>query len=262
MSLAWLYQIDSGATSLLLALTMVCAALIGARLGRRRNDTGPHGLGAVETGLFGLLGLLLAFTFSGAASRYDARSQLMVDTANALRTVVMRADLYPSPVRDAIRVDLREFLTAQSSFYRSEHDAQARAAAVTASDKAQQRLWAKIVAASADPGNGFASTQMVNNSERLFALTASRHVASSAHMPEAIVLLLFVLAVATAYTSGYAAGAAGSFSLPGYIAFSVLTGLVVYVTLDLDRPGQGVIRRDVQEQAIESVGALLRPLPP
>lgn len=258
MSLAWLYLLNSGATSLLLASSMIIAAIIGGRMGKKRGG-GPHsGLTAIETGMFGLLGLLLAFTFSGAASRYDTRSQLMVDAANALRAVAMRADLYAPETRAAVRADLRDYLDAQKLFYHSEHDAQARAAAVTASDEVQQRLWTKVVAASSDPANALASTQMINNSERLFALTASRHVTSSAHMPEVIVLLLFVMAVATAFVSGYTAGTTGSFSIGGYVVFSLLTALVVYVILDLDRPGQGVIRRDVQEQAIESVGALLQ----
>ena len=53
-------------------------------------------------------------------------------------------------------------------------------------------------------------------------------------------------------------GLAGGFRLASYAVFSILTALVVYVTLDLDESGRGIIRRNVQEQAIEAVGVLLK----
>ena len=52
------------------------------------------GLGAVVGVVFSLLGLLLAFTFSGAASRFDARKQLIVQEVNTLGQSV----LCPRPV--------------------------------------------------------------------------------------------------------------------------------------------------------------------
>ena len=61
----------------------------GHRLGRRRlqkEDTAPEVSGAIIAALFALLGLLLAFTFSGAYSRFDARRQLIVQEANTIGT--------------------------------------------------------------------------------------------------------------------------------------------------------------------------------
>ncbi len=50
---------------------------VGRRIGARRLARDPEGartgVTAVEGALFGLLGLLIAFTFSGAASRLEAR---------------------------------------------------------------------------------------------------------------------------------------------------------------------------------------------
>lgn len=54
---------------------------MGRRIGRRRLKSDAEGsragLGTVEGSWFGLLGLLIAFTFSGAAVRFDARKQLI-----------------------------------------------------------------------------------------------------------------------------------------------------------------------------------------
>ena len=54
---------------------------IGRRVGLRRlaqdSEGARTGLAVVEGAVFGLMGLLLAFTFSGADSRFDARRQLV-----------------------------------------------------------------------------------------------------------------------------------------------------------------------------------------
>jgi hypothetical protein len=61
---------------------MILLLELGRRLGRRRQgkqeEGARAGLGAVEGAVFALLGLLIAFTFSGAASRFDTRRQLIV----------------------------------------------------------------------------------------------------------------------------------------------------------------------------------------
>jgi len=63
-----------------LVLLLLAFSEIGRRVGiaglARSTDGLPKGTGAAETALFGLLGLLLAFTFSGAASRFENRRHL------------------------------------------------------------------------------------------------------------------------------------------------------------------------------------------
>src|SRR5206468_4373221 len=50
---------------------------LGRRVGNRHLAKDPEGaragVGAIEGAVFALLGLLIAFTFSGAASRFDTR---------------------------------------------------------------------------------------------------------------------------------------------------------------------------------------------
>jgi hypothetical protein len=71
---------------------LVCLEL-GRRIGERRKAGDPEGarqgVAAVEGAVFGLLGLLIAFTFSGAASRFDGRRQLVVTEAINIDTAWM-----------------------------------------------------------------------------------------------------------------------------------------------------------------------------
>jgi hypothetical protein len=101
--------------ALLLTLCLLVGMLvtfeIGRRVGAARLARDPDGLakgaGAAEGAVFALLGLLMAFTFSGAASRFDERRMLINTEANAIGTAWLRIDLLPDeaqpPMRDLFR---------------------------------------------------------------------------------------------------------------------------------------------------------------
>ena len=66
------------------------------------------GLGVVEGALFGLMGLVVAFTFSGAASRFDERRHLIVEEANDIGTAYLRLYLLPQVAQPQIRQMMRQ----------------------------------------------------------------------------------------------------------------------------------------------------------
>ena len=86
---------------------MIVSMEVGRRLRLRSQAKGAEGsaagLGAVEGALFGLMGLVLAFTFSGAISRFDDRRKLIVEEANDIGTAYLRVDLLPAaPSRSSV----------------------------------------------------------------------------------------------------------------------------------------------------------------
>jgi hypothetical protein len=99
-----------------LFLGMLTCLELGYRIGRRADAPGGsahEGLGAIETAIFALLGLLLGFAFAGAMSRLDARHQLIVREANAIGTAYLRLDVLPPFDQPELRpVALRGDLTA------------------------------------------------------------------------------------------------------------------------------------------------------
>jgi hypothetical protein len=94
---------DHGIYVLLFALGLFLGMLmvleIGRRIGARRLAEDPKGaeagVGTVEGAIFALLGLLIAFTFSGAASRFDTRRQLVIEETNDIGTAYLQLDLLP-----------------------------------------------------------------------------------------------------------------------------------------------------------------------
>ena len=85
--------------ALLLFLGMLTLLETGRRLGVRRRPKESEGergsLGTVEGAVFALFGLLMAFTFSGAASRFNEKRMLIAEEVNTIETAYLRLHLLP-----------------------------------------------------------------------------------------------------------------------------------------------------------------------
>ena len=101
---------------LLIALFVVMLGIMefGRRLCMWQMAKDPEevkaGTGAVEAAIFALMGLLIAFTFSGAASRFDTRRVQVVEEAVTIETVWQRIDLLPKEKQQVLRDDMRAYL--------------------------------------------------------------------------------------------------------------------------------------------------------
>jgi len=84
--------------ALLLFFGMLILLEAGRRLGVRRrpkeSEGEPGSLGTVEGAVFALFGLMVAFTFSGAATRNEKR-MLIAEEVNAIDIAYLRLHLVP-----------------------------------------------------------------------------------------------------------------------------------------------------------------------
>jgi hypothetical protein len=106
--------IESRWTLVGLFIVMLLMLELGWPRGRRRlaeeGESASKGLGALEGAVFGLMGLLVAFTFSGSASRFRDRRELILQEANAIGTAWLRLDLLPADARADLQGDFRRYL--------------------------------------------------------------------------------------------------------------------------------------------------------
>jgi hypothetical protein len=109
------------AVAALFALILACLES-GRRVGIWHKQQGTElssaGLTAVDGAVFGLMGLVIAFTFSAAASRFSDRRQLIVQETNHIGTAYLRIDLLPPATQPTLREDFRNYLDARLGFYR------------------------------------------------------------------------------------------------------------------------------------------------
>src|SRR5215471_16509286 len=91
----------------------------GRQLGLRylQKDAGTMtGLTTVEGAVFALIGLLLAFTISGALQRFDDRRQLVIQEANAASTAHDRLALFEGDVGRDLQNKLWNYVQARMIF--------------------------------------------------------------------------------------------------------------------------------------------------
>src|SRR5262249_34411702 len=164
--------------------------LVGIRRRKEDSGTGGEGVGAVDGAVFALLGLLIAFTFSGAASRFDTRRQLIVEETNDVGTAYLRLDLLPSDAQPPLRDSFRRYLDARIEVYRKLPDMVAAKQELAKANELQKQIWRQAVAASrAEGASPAAPMRLVQALKALFYITTLRSMATSIDPPQLVLLM-------------------------------------------------------------------------
>jgi hypothetical protein len=239
---------------------MVVCLEIGRRIGMRRIASGPEagrdGLLAIEAAVFGLLGLLVAFTFAAAASRFEARRQGTIDEANAVGTAWLRLDLLPAAVQPEVRARMRDYADSRLAAFHALPDLEAVQHELDRAHVLQEQIWSKAVAASAPEGGSNPVTLLLLPAlNSMFDQMTLRVMAAQVHTPPIILALLVVVALACALLAGEGiAGAPGRHWIHS-LCFAAVTAATVYVIIDVDHPRVGLVRLDPVDRALEEVRA-------
>jgi hypothetical protein len=230
--------------------------LIGQRILRRHGAEGLASTASLETAVFALLGLLIAFTFSGALSRFDVRRAQVVDEANAIGTAYLRIDLLPAPAQSRLREAFRNYTDARIATYKKLPDLEAARQELERSMELQADIWAQAVAATQLPESRPGSNVLVMPAlNEMFDITTVRLMATQMHPPVVVFIMLIGLAFASALLAGYqTAGDKGHNGLHK-VGFAAIVALTVYVIIDIEYPRLGFIRIDAVDQVLINVRA-------
>lgn len=252
--------------SLLYALALFVGMFLlldlGLRLGRRRlardHEGARAGAAAIEGALFGLLGLLIAFTFSSAASRFDTRRTLIVQEANALDTAWKRLDLLPAATQPPMRELLRHYLDSRLETYRVVASPAAAYAELAHTREIQRQLWEEAVRATTLPEISPAAPLLLPQLNTAFEVAATRTAAAHAHQPPLVFALLFLLSLTCSVFAGLAMAGGRQRSWVHMIGFAAVMSLSVYVILDLEFPRLGLIRIDSADRVLTELRATMK----
>ncbi|MGO9829577.1 MAG: hypothetical protein ACLPJH_05510 [Myxococcaceae bacterium] len=232
---------------------MVLLLKVGQRAGQRQLAKGAEhvgsGLGPLEGSLFGLLGLLVAFTFSGAASRFEMHRHFILEEANAVSAAYLRLDLLPASAQAPLREKFRDYLDARLNGYRLA-DADASGRAFARATLLQGDLWRQAVAVARDADGAQAARLLLPALNDVFAVATSRAVAAETHAPTIIFAMLALLALVCSLLAGYSMAKNQAHSTLQVVAFPFIFAVTVYVILDLEYPRAGLIRIDEVDQVL------------
>lgn len=224
----------------------------GYRLGRYRrqiaDDEREAPVGTIIGATLGLLGFLLAFTFGLAASRFEARRQVLVDEANAIGTAYLRAGLLTPEQARISRGLLKAYVQSRLDAISTRDTAAALSRATTL----HEQLWNVAEAAGRDAPESIVVGLYVDSLNDVIDVHSRRVlVGLQSRLPGALWVTLILVTVLTMGGVGYHEGLSKSRRSPAVAVLILTFASVMSLIADLDRPQEGALR--VNQQALQDL---------
>ena len=212
---------------------------------KRENEQEGWAFGLGQAAIFGLIALILGFSFSFAAERYEARRALVVTEASAIDTTHLRGSFLPAAQRALFRKVLIEYTRTRLKTYGDVSDAHLERRDLDEGRALQDRMWA-IASSSArrDPRNPFV-VDLTRSVIEVIGVSEQQAAAFSNHVPRVIIGLVVLCTTIGAFLLGMTFGRAKSPHAVLAGIFCLLFAATVFTIIDLDHPQGGLIGYDV-----------------
>ena len=148
------------------------------------------GFGAVQGAIFGLMGLVMAFTFSGAASRIDHRRDLVVEEANDIGTAYLRIRLLPEAARGPLQDKFRDYVDCRLETYRVGTDVVRISQLLQQTAQYQGQIWNMAVEAIDHAPSPPVAAQIFPSLNDMFDIVTTRTAATQIHPPAVVWVML------------------------------------------------------------------------
>jgi hypothetical protein len=228
---------------------MILCNELGFRIGRfvqKHTDSEIKALtGSIQASVLGLLALLLGFTFSMAMQRYDNRSQALIDEANAIGTGVLRVQLLPEHYQSEAARMFRDYIELRIEAGRIDLTRRSERTHYNHQiSELQHALWALAVKATDEDPRAVTTGVFVKSLNDMIDIQGKRSALLEMHVPESVLMLLFIVFIAAGGMMGYSGGLSGKRMVAPVVLVSLLITLIVFIIIDLDRPRRGLIQVD------------------
>jgi len=252
------------ATSLAAGLFLGMLALLelGRRLGlRERAKHGANarsGVGIVDGVVYSLLGLLVGFTFSGAADRFDSRREKIGDEVHRIRVGWEGIDILPPESQMPVRAGFRRYIDALYASDTIERDPSDKFIEAAEIASARHSLWLQAVAACTVPSGERARLILLPALGEMFVASERERLARRIHPPIIVYLMLGLTALAAALLGGYAFASTPTRNWTYMLGVAAAVSVSTYVILDLEYPRIGLFRVDPLHQVLADLHANLK----
>jgi hypothetical protein len=261
----WLSNLDEGPLFALLMILFLGASEIGLRLGRRlwqgsSDNRDLQEMSTIQAAVLGLLALLLGFTFSMAASRFEARKDLLRDEVNAIGTTYLRAQLLAEPQRSNVVRLLRQYIDTRLELQEAGHTAEGLAGVNARTASLQDQIWAEAVTAADRDPRSVPTGLFIQALNEMIDMHGKQVAALRNLIPFPIFVLLCLVAIAAMAMTGYGCGVDRNRNFPLTLTMALVIASVIWLIVDLHRPTRGLIAIDQQSliDLRDSIGAATR----
>lgn len=246
--LNFIYEWPTWPLVLALLVLMLLANEFGFRLGRSRNQRESEAARTVSTALkasvFGLVALLLGFSFSITSNRHDMRRRLVLDEANAVGTCYLRAGLLDEPYRSDIRSGLRHFVDLRLEHFDKALDPIEFDRTTREMNDELAAIWKVLERVGREKPQSVLMSQIVPATNDVIDLSGTRAWAARNHISSSVLLLLATCVIVSSLLIGHSSGQTGERHVGLWASLNILLVLLMFVVLDFDRPRRGMIQLD------------------
>jgi hypothetical protein len=261
MKQSFFYTVDAAILCLILFVGCLLLVIVGKALRDKFLGHDEHepkgGVNALLGALFGLWGFLLAFTFGNVSTRYENVRASMVEEANAIRTVILRVEMFPDSIQGGFRADIKKYLQARIDYYEHAGDLEKFNNAKKDAVEIGKRLWTRTVDASYLRNLNLTANSMLSSLSTMYDIGAKRDALLMSGLPGPIRYMLFVLAMVISFVGGFTSHVLKTKEWVIITGFIFLACLIIYITLDLARPMRGSIRPEVEHEKIVQLKELI-----
>jgi hypothetical protein len=230
--------------SVVLFIVLLVIMVIGRAIGERNlneDKSVSAGIGHVESAIFTLLGLLIAFTFYGASQRFDVRREMIVNEANAIGTAWLRVDLLPVKYQPEIRKLFAEYTQARLSMNQTLPDIKGALKQLYIGKGLQTKIWSVAMEAVKEPNSNITGVVVIPALNQMFDIENAHNLSLITHPPLAIYLTLLILLCISALFIGISlAGSKRALWVHG-VGYALIMVGTLYVVCDYEFPRIGYI---------------------
>jgi hypothetical protein len=240
-----LFDLDASYIVIILFFLMLIAVWIGYKIGLKKTKTDNKN-SELSSSLLGLLALILGFTFAMAGSRYENRKNNLIDEANCIGTAFLRSDIYADSLKNEFKKDFQAYIKCRKQYYLLDNDEAKLLASLKQSGAISERLWGRATFYAKDKEYFIQSNMMLPALNAMFDSATKSNMVLSSNVPETIVYLLLAFSIVISFFIGYNSGLEKKINKKFIVGFCSLICIVVFITLDLDRPRRGLIKLETE----------------
>ena len=247
----------------ILPLFILGAVLLAVRLGWWVGNHLHHKSQGTRTAsddtligaILGLMGLLIAFSFSGATTRFEQRTHLIVAEANAVAAAYDSVSLLPAAHQAALQAKYKGYLAQRLDLYADMPDFQRYEAKRSALDTAMQVIETETRQAVSQT-SGDAKALATDAASKVGAMKdayLTQRQAMLFHQPRVIWLSLFLLVLIGAFLAGYKMGLSQRKETFLTMMFGLLMAGAIYLIIIVEFPMLGKISLEQYNQEFANI---------
>jgi hypothetical protein len=215
---------------------------------RKFPDQASKDTSTMTGALLALLGLMLAFSFSMANSRFDTRRLVIIEGANAIGTVILRTEMYPDSVRALLRSSMKEYVEARIVVFERSHTDEELHANQVRLDSISHSVWMITASyAKVDPTT-VRTSELIPALNDMIDIVTTRRAAFASTIPDAIIYFLLLLCLTSAFLLAHDRKNNADWVV--VIGFALMLSATIFTIIDLDRPQSGLINMDGPHQKV------------